>query len=121
MDRSVLLVDDHAGFRAEARATLAAGGFEVIGEAATASAAVREAARLAPAIVLLDIGLPDGTGLDLVDPSRAVAPGVSIVLISSRRAADYGLRLASAGADGFIDKAQLSSDRLREVLVGGPP
>ena len=31
MDRSVLLVDDHAGFRAEARATLAAGGFEVIG------------------------------------------------------------------------------------------
>jgi DNA-binding NarL/FixJ family response regulator len=117
MDRSVLLVDDHAGFRAEARATLVAGGYDVIGEAADGAAAVREAARLGPAIVLLDIGLPDGTGLDLVGSIRQAAPGASVVLISSRRAGDYGARLTGSGADGFIDKARLSTDLLAEILA----
>jgi DNA-binding NarL/FixJ family response regulator len=116
MNRSVLLVDDHAGFRAEARATLETGRFDVIGEAASGASALAEATRLRPDVVLLDIGLPDGSGLDLVRPIRSVAPDALIVLISSRQAADYGARLPAAGADGFLDKTELTPDSLHAVL-----
>jgi DNA-binding NarL/FixJ family response regulator len=116
--RSVLLVDDHAGFRSEARAMLEAEGFDVIGEAASGAAAVDEASRLRPDIVLLDIGLPDGSGLDVVGRVRAAAPRTLIVLISSRSAGDYGARLSAAGADGFLDKTELTSNTLLEVLAG---
>jgi CheY-like chemotaxis protein len=116
VNRSILLVDDHAGFRAEARAMLEADGYEVIGEAANGAAAVAEANRLGPDIVLLDVGLPDASGLDLVTPIRSAAPGTLIVLISSRQAGDYGERLSSSGADGFIDKASLSPQALAGVL-----
>jgi DNA-binding NarL/FixJ family response regulator len=114
--RSVLLVDDHAGFRAEARAMLEADGYSVTGEAASGAAAVSQAARLLPDMVLLDVGLPDGSGLDLVGRIRSAAPGTVIVLISSRQATDYGERLPAAGADGFLDKATLSPSTLRDAL-----
>ena len=61
MERTVLIVDDHAGFRASARALLEADGFVVAGEAADGAEAVALAGALRPAIVLLDIALP---GLD---------------------------------------------------------
>jgi DNA-binding NarL/FixJ family response regulator len=117
VSRSVLLVDDHAGFRAEARAMLEAHGYAVVAEAATASAALSEAARLHPDIVLLDIGLPDGSGLELVGQIRKATPRMSVLLISSRQASDYGDRLAASGADGFLDKATLSPQALRNVLA----
>jgi two-component system, chemotaxis family, chemotaxis protein CheY len=121
VERSVLLVDDHAGFRAEARATLEAERYDVIGEAASGAAGVDEAARLKPDIVLLDIGLPDGSGLELVGRIRTAAPDTRIVLISSRQATDYGARLAGAGADGFLDKAALTPTALRDLLARPEP
>ncbi len=65
---------------------LEAGGYGVIGEAASGVAAIRDAARLQPDLVLLDIGLPDGSGLDLVRPLRSAAPSTIVVLISTRHA-----------------------------------
>ena len=96
---------------------LEADGHGVIGEAATGVAAISQAARLQPDVVLLDIGLPDGSGLDLVAPIRSAVPAAVIVLISSRRASDFGGRLTAAGADGFIDKARLSPSTLRDVFA----
>jgi DNA-binding NarL/FixJ family response regulator len=116
VNRSVLLVDDHAGFRAEARATLETGWFDVIGEAASGVTALAQAADLRPDVVLLDIGLPDGSGLDLVEPLRVAAPTSVIVLISSRQAGDYGARLPAAMADGFLDKTELTPDALQDML-----
>jgi DNA-binding NarL/FixJ family response regulator len=95
---------------------LEAEGYEVIAEAASGAAAICEAARLGPDIVLLDVGLPDGSGLNLVGPIRSVAPGTLVLLISSRQASDYGARLSSSGADGFLDKATLSPHALRDLL-----
>src|SRR5436853_424536 len=58
MPWTVLIVDDHHGFRAGARATLEADGFHVLGEAADGEAAVEAARRLQPQVVLLDVQLP---------------------------------------------------------------
>ena len=70
MRPSVLVVDDHEGFRAEARAMFEGEGFEVVGEAADGTGALAAVARLRPGIVVLDVGLPDASGLDLVDGIR---------------------------------------------------
>ena len=74
MSVSVLLVDDHERFRFEARAMLEAEGFEVAAEAGDAASALREAERITPDVVLLDLGLPDRSGLDLVVPSGRWRP-----------------------------------------------
>jgi DNA-binding NarL/FixJ family response regulator len=121
VNKSVLLVDDHPGFRAEARAMLEAESYDVIGEAATGATALDQAARLRPDIVLLDVGLPDRSGLELVEPLRSAAPGSVIVLISSRQAGDYGARLPAAMADGFLDKTELTPDALQDVLARRAP
>jgi DNA-binding NarL/FixJ family response regulator len=117
MDRTtVLIVDDHAGFRAHARALLASDGFEIVAEAAEGRAARDLAGRFHPAVVLLDVQLPDIDGFtvarELIDgPYDAV-----VVLVSTRDAADYGRRLADSGAAGFISKSRLSGDTLRAIL-----
>jgi Response regulator receiver domain len=73
MRPTVLIVDDHAAFRASARALLQAEGFDVVGEAANGAGAVEAVAVLRPEIVLLDIQLPDLDGL-AVAKQLAAAP-----------------------------------------------
>jgi DNA-binding NarL/FixJ family response regulator len=116
MQSRVLIVDDHPGFRGEARTLLESAGYEVVGEAATAQAASAAAASLQPDLVILDIGLPDGSGLDATADIRAAAPGTAVVLVSVRPATDYGRRLAESGALGFISKAELSAAAIDRVI-----
>jgi DNA-binding NarL/FixJ family response regulator len=111
---TVVIVDDHAEFRAAARAVLEAGGFEVVGEAAGAAEAVAVAARLRPQIVLLDIQLPDGDGFAVAEE---LGEGPQVVLTSSRDARAYGRRLKSARVRGFIAKRELSGQALAALVV----
>ena len=113
----MLIVDDHDGFRESARALLEAEGFTVVGDAADGAAAMAEAARLRPDVVLLDIQLPDADGF-AVAGRLAVAPDPPrVVLISSREAAAYGPRMAAAPVCGFLAKRELSGAALA-ALVG---
>ena len=113
----MLIVDDHAAFRASAGALLQAEGFDVVGEAADGASALRAVTRLRPEIVLLDIQLPDLDGLAVAEQLAAAADAPAIVLISSRDAAAYGARLQTASARGFIPKSALSGETLA-ALVG---
>jgi len=114
--QTVLVVDDHEGFRSFARAFLGREGFDVVGEAVDARSAVVEARRLQPDVVLLDIQLPDGDGFEVARRLAADPRPPAIVLISTRDAADYGDRIASSGARGFIPKSRLSGAAVRELL-----
>src|SRR5262249_58315000 len=90
---TVLIVDDHDGFRESARALLEAEGFAVVGDAADGAAALAAALRLRPDVVLLDVQLPDVDGFAVAERLAALSEPPRGVLISSRDAAAYGPRL----------------------------
>jgi DNA-binding NarL/FixJ family response regulator len=112
-----LIVDDHAGFRARARTLLESEGFDVVGEAADANAALAATRELAPDVVLLDVQLPDLDGFEVAKQLTSNGGGPAVVLISSRSATDLGSLVHSSGACGFIAKDELSGDRLRSLLA----
>ncbi len=116
--RRVLVVDDHAGFRATARAILEHGPFRVVGEAADGAGALEAVERLRPDIVLLDIALPELDGFEVTRRLEAAGPRPVVVLVSSRDARDYGGRVERSGARGFIQKSRLTSAAL--ASVAGP-
>jgi DNA-binding NarL/FixJ family response regulator len=113
---TVLIVDDHAAFRASARALLQAEGFDVVGEAANGVGAVEAVAVLRPEIVLLDVQLPDLDGLAVAERLAAAPDPPAVVLISSRHAAAYGPRLQGTPARGFIPKSGLSGEALAALI-----
>ena len=80
----MLIVDDHSSFRRLARRMLGAAGFLVVGEALDAASALAAAASLQPDVVLLDIVLPDRSGLLVAEELARVADPPRVVFISSR-------------------------------------
>jgi DNA-binding NarL/FixJ family response regulator len=119
--RTVLIVDDHPGFRGWARTVRQAEGFGVVGEVADGAAAIQAVRALRPDVVLLDVQLPDMDGFEVAERLRgdgAGGAGGRVVLISSRDAADYGTRIATSPAAGFLAKADLSGAALEAVLEG---
>jgi DNA-binding NarL/FixJ family response regulator len=114
--QTVLIVDDHAGFRALARKLLDAAGFDVVGEAEDGASALHQARRLQPEIVLLDVQLPDLDGFEVARRLAATDLGAATVLISTRDRTSYRRRLATTPARGFIPKSELSGASLAEMV-----
>jgi CheY-like chemotaxis protein len=108
--RTVLIVDDHAGFRRWARVFLEAEGYVVVGEAGDGWAAMRKVATLRPDVVLLDVHLPDVDGFEVARQLDGQRPFV--VLISSRDRDEFGDRVRASGVRGFLAKADLSGAAL---------
>jgi two-component system, NarL family, nitrate/nitrite response regulator NarL len=117
MSETVVIVDDHGGFRACARQLLEAEGFEVIGEAADAASGVAVVGDLHPDIVLLDVQLPDTDGVQAARSIAALKGSSAIVLISSRDVSDLLGADVETPARGFIPKWELSGPSIRELLV----
>jgi DNA-binding NarL/FixJ family response regulator len=117
MAKTVLIVDDHAPFRALARALLQLEGFEVVGEAADARSALDEVGRLRPGVVLLDVQLPDLDGFEVARRLAQARDPPAIVLVSSRGRSAYRRRLSESPARGFIAKSDLTGAAVA-ALVG---
>jgi DNA-binding NarL/FixJ family response regulator len=113
----VLIVDDHGGFRAFARALLQSEGFEVVGEAKDGASALQAVEQLAPDLVVLDVQLPDLDGFEVAERLAAQEDPPAVVLVSTRDAAAYRRRLAGTTAQGFISKGELSGAALAAVLA----
>jgi CheY-like chemotaxis protein len=118
VERSVLIVDDHAGFRSFARSLLESEGYTVTGEAEDGLSAIAAVTESRPDVVLLDVQLPDMDGFEVARRLRESGDPPPIVLISTRDAADYGHRIESSGARGFIPKSELSGSALEDLLEG---
>jgi len=112
----LLIVDDHAHFRALARALLRGEGFDVVGEAADAETAILETRRLTPDVVLLDIQLPGEDGFAVCERLREEDPAPVVILTSGREIAGFRRRLARTSARGFVAKIDLTGAALRAVL-----
>jgi DNA-binding NarL/FixJ family response regulator len=116
MAATVLIVDDHPGFRAAARRLLELEGYVVVGEAEDGLTAVDAARALQPDVVLLDVQLPDIDGFEVAERLCGRVGGPAVVLTSSREASDYGPCLARTPACGFVPKAELSGAGIADVL-----
>jgi DNA-binding NarL/FixJ family response regulator len=107
---TLLIVDDHPGFRRFARELLEAEGLVVVGEAADGDSALAETERLDPDVVLLDVVLPGSDGFAVCDRlARRDAGRPAVVMISSRDAASYGDRIRLSAARGFVTKHALTA------------
>jgi DNA-binding NarL/FixJ family response regulator len=114
---AVLIVDDNARFRVRARRRLEADGYTVVAEAEDGASALEAARRHRPEVVVLDIGLPDMSGLDVAERLAREPEPPAVVLTSTHDAADFGDRVSSCGARGFVPKAALSGETIAAVLA----
>jgi DNA-binding NarL/FixJ family response regulator len=112
---SVMIIDDHAPFRASARTLLELEGYEVVGEAADGTSGLALADALQPELVLLDVALPDLSGFDVAE-RLAGSSRAAVVLVSSRDPSDFGARLRRTPALGFIPKDQLTGEAIAALL-----
>ncbi|HET9772396.1 MAG TPA: response regulator transcription factor [Acidimicrobiia bacterium] len=111
----VLIVEDHAAL---GEALLFAFGFEAgidaIGVAPTIATALERVAAEGPDVVLMDVRLPDGSGLDAAGRVKSARPGTAVVIMTAHADQDDALRAAEAGAAGFI----LKDVRIAKVVTG---
>jgi len=101
----LLLVDDHEVVRAGLRVLLTGiEGIEVVGEAGSVADAVREASRLAPQVILMDLRLPDGSGIDACREILSGAPQTRILFLTSYSDEQAVTSTLLAGAAGYVLK-----------------
>jgi DNA-binding NarL/FixJ family response regulator len=116
----VVLVDDHGMFRAGVRAELAAD-VEIVGEAGAPAEAVRVIREAAPDVVLLDVHMPDGGGLAVLQQIGDSLPQTRFLALSVSDAAEDVIAVIRAGARGYVTKtisAADLADAVRRVADG---
>ncbi|MDZ7845191.1 MAG: response regulator transcription factor [Anaerolineales bacterium] len=114
----VLLVDDHSMLRDGLRSLLEARDeIQVIGEAGTGREAVQITQEKKPDIVILDLGLPDINGLDVIELLIEKHPKVKIVVLSMHISREHVSKAIEAGAVGYIPKSSTHSSLLEAIQV----
>jgi len=114
--KRVLIVDDHPLFREGLKALLAQqDGFEVVGEAGDGREGLKQAEKLQPDLVLMDISLPDQSGLEVTRDIRTRLPHARVAIISMHAKIDYITEAFRAGATGYVVK-ESATERLLECL-----
>ena len=114
--KTILIVDDHPLFREGLKSIIARNSrFEVVGEAGSGREALRLAKRLKPALVVMDISLPDRSGIDVTRDIRNLLPETRIVIVSMHSKIDHITEAFQAGATGYVVK-ESAADRLVQGL-----
>ena len=110
----VLIVDDHQLFRAGVRSELE-GRVDIAGDAATVEDAVREIASLIPDVVLLDVHMPDGGGVEVIRRAAAQGDPPRFLALSVSDAAEDVIAVIRAGARGYVTKS-ISGEELADAV-----
>ena len=116
MNVRCLIVDDSSWFLTAARRLLERQGMAVVGVASTGAQAVRLVARLRPDVTLVDIDLGGESGLDVARDVFMVA-STPVILISTHAEEDFASLIAASPAIGFLPKAALSANAIRDLLA----
>ncbi|MCL4268987.1 MAG: response regulator transcription factor [Anaerolineales bacterium] len=101
----LLLVDDHAVVRSGLKMLISGQkDMEIVGEAASAEEAMTETERVQPNVILMDIGLPDKTGIEATRAIKARFPDVNVVALTIHEDEEYFFQMLNAGASGYVPK-----------------
>jgi two-component system, NarL family, response regulator NreC len=119
----VLIVDDHAVVRSGLRMLLdAEDDIEVVGEAGSANQAVYEVIELKPDVVLMDVVMPEGSGIEAIPKVHDVAPETKVLVLSMQDDPSYVREAFAVGARGYVLKEAADTElvsAVREVAGGG--
>ncbi len=115
MSPTVLIVDDHAAFRAGARALLEADGWDVVGEAGDGKTGMDAAHALSPDVVLLDVRLPDMDGFEVCGRLTSNGCRCAVIVTSSSDDPLYRERASDSGACGFVAKHDVCGAALERL------
>jgi DNA-binding NarL/FixJ family response regulator len=112
----VLVVDDQAPFRSAMKAVLRrTTEFELVGEAASGTEAIELAEQLKPALVLMDINMPEMNGIEATRQLVSSDPDLVVILCSTYEAADLPPEVATSGARAYLNKEHMGADMLRRL------
>jgi len=115
-NKTILIVDDHPLFREGLRARILRDAeFQIVEEAGTGVEALQKAQEIKPDLVVVDISLPDQSGIQLIREIQSVLPETRIMIVSMHSEIDYVLDALHAGARGYVVKGS-ASERLMEGL-----
>ena len=120
----ILIVDDSDLVRRSVAGFLSsAPDCEICGEASAGQEAVRKARELSPDVILLDVSMPDVSGLETARLLRAQAPSVKIIMMSQHDPVQMLPRALESGADACVDKCRVTTDLLATIrtLSAGTP
>jgi DNA-binding NarL/FixJ family response regulator len=101
---TVLIIDDHESVRAGVRAALSRAGHICVGEAANIAEARAQIAHTNPQVIVVDLSLPDGNGLEIVVWARSISQRIGIVVLTLNSASDYLLTVMKSGASAYVEK-----------------
>jgi two-component system, NarL family, invasion response regulator UvrY len=112
----VLVVDDQAPFRSAAKAVLRRlEEFELVGEASSGTEAVTMAKDLHPALILMDINMPDMNGIEATRQIVSAQPDIVVFLCSTYNVEDLPPDATTSGARAYLNKERLGADMLRQL------
>ena len=116
MSINLLLVDDHAVVRSGLRMLLGSeNDVEIVGEASTAREAIEAAEQVRPDVILMDIGLPDLSGIDATREIKKRFPKVAIVALTIHEDEEYFFKMLEAGASGYVPKRAAPDELLTAI------
>ncbi|MBL6979951.1 MAG: response regulator transcription factor [Anaerolineales bacterium] len=114
----LLLVDDHAVVRSGLRMLLEGeADVQIVGEAGTASEALNLTPNVTPDVILMDIGLPDMSGIEATRKIKDLWPEVAVVALTIHEDEEYFFKMLEAGANGYVPKRAAPEELLSAIRI----
>lgn len=114
----LMLVDDHAVVRSGLRMLLESeADVEIVGEFGTAGEALEVVGQLKPHVVLMDIGLPDLSGIEAASEIKQLSPETAIVALTIHEDEEYFFKMLEAGSSGYVPKRAAPEELLTAIRV----
>ncbi|HID78238.1 MAG TPA: response regulator transcription factor [Planctomycetaceae bacterium] len=115
MSVRLLVADDHEVIRTGLASLLAGSDIEIVAEAATGKQTISKAEKVKPDVILLDIRMPDGDGLSILEKLRAKVPNSKVVMLSTYDNPTYIARAVALGACDYVLKGSSREDLIATI------